>query len=116
MITVFEEKLQGTSWPTEISNCSIFPITHTLTLYTDIWKCLVLKMKQAARDNEPSGGCVSTYIAHQLQNTLIIILLIIPLSQYTPKSQKCQVSMFLRYKTLASSLASIIISAAGFKH
>jgi len=68
-------------------------------------------MKQAARDNEPSGGCVSTYIAHQLQNTLIIILLITPLSQYIPKKSKVP-----RYKTLARSLDSIIISTACFKH
>jgi len=34
MIIVLEEKLQWTSWPTEIANCSLFPIIHTLTLYT----------------------------------------------------------------------------------
>ena len=75
-------------------NCKLFSFSyypHSYPVYSNL-KCLVLKTKQAARDNEPSGCCVSTYIAHQLQNALIIIPLITPLSQYIRKN--CQVSTF----------------------
>jgi len=61
-------------------------------------------MKQAAKDNEPSGGCVSTYIAHELQNTLIIILLITPLSQYIPKKSKVPSVNVLKVKNTCKFL------------
>jgi hypothetical protein len=95
-MSVFEEKLQRTCKPDQkkLQTVLFFPLTTLLPCIQIPESVYSVEDEANAKDYEPSGGCVSTYIAHHLQNTLIIFLLITPLSQYISKSQKCQVSIF----------------------